>query len=157
MPFFGSKGLTLIELMIVVLIIATLAGIATPSYVRFIKAARNGDVVKEIRMIERNIELYKEFYGEYPETLDMIGDVPKDPWGNEYLYLKIEGTPDKGPDKVTPGDMRHDHGTVPVNNDYDLYSMGADGDTKKPFTAKQSKDDIVRANNGEYVGLVSNY
>ncbi len=46
---------------------------------------------------------------------------------------------------------------VPVNTDYDLYSMGKDGKSTSPFTAKASQDDIVRANNGGFLGLVSDY
>jgi general secretion pathway protein G len=55
------------------------------------------------------------------------------------------------------GQMRRDHFLVPVNTDFDLYSMGEDGRSQSPFTAKASQDDIVRANNGGYVGLVSEY
>jgi general secretion pathway protein G len=46
---------------------------------------------------------------------------------------------------------------VPVNSDYDLYSMGPDGDSKPPFTAKASRDDIVRASNGSWIGPVSEF
>ena len=46
---------------------------------------------------------------------------------------------------------------VPVNSDYDLYSMGKDKKSAAPFTAKASRDDVVRANNGGYVGLAINY
>ena len=46
---------------------------------------------------------------------------------------------------------------VPVNSDYDLYSMGRDGKSNAPFTAKMSRDDIVRANDGQFVGLASEY
>ena len=53
--------------------------------------------------------------------------------------------------------MRKDHNLVPVNSDFDLYSMGKDEATNSTFTAKVSEDDIVRANNGGYVGLVSEY
>jgi len=44
-----------------------------------------------------------------------------------------------------------------LNSDFDLYSMGADEATKKPLTPPVSWDDIVRANNGEYIGLGSKY
>jgi general secretion pathway protein G len=44
-----------------------------------------------------------------------------------------------------------------VNTDFDLYSKGKDGKSKIPFTAKASRDDIVRANNGRYIGPVSDY
>ena len=50
-----------------------------------------------------------------------------------------------------------DHQLHPINCDYDLYSVGKDGKSEAPLTAKVSQDDIIRANNGGYVGLVSNY
>jgi len=53
--------------------------------------------------------------------------------------------------------MRKDHNLVPVNSDFDLFSKGKDGQSKSPFTAKASRDDIVRANNGRYIGPVSGY
>jgi len=40
----------------------------------------------------------------------------------------------------------------PLNTDFDLYSMGSDGDSKGPLSAKASRDDIVRANNGDFIG-----
>lgn len=55
------------------------------------------------------------------------------------------------------GKVRKDHNLVPLNTDYDLYSMGEDGASVSPLTAKASRDDIVRANNGRYVGLASDY
>ena len=55
------------------------------------------------------------------------------------------------------GKPRKDHFLVPVNSDFNLYSMGADGQTQTPFTAARARDDIVRANDGGYVGLASDY
>ena len=46
---------------------------------------------------------------------------------------------------------------MPVNSDYDLYSMGQDRGSVPAFTAKASQDDIVRANDGAYVGLASEF
>ena len=46
---------------------------------------------------------------------------------------------------------------VPLNGDYDLYSMGADGETKKTLSAPASYDDVIRALNGGYIGLASNF
>jgi general secretion pathway protein G len=76
----------------------------------------------------------------------------KDPWGNAYHYLRINGGDAKG-----KGKMRKDHSMVPVNSDFDLYSMGPDGQSKPPFTAKASRDDIVRAGDGGYFGKASEY
>ena len=44
---------------------------------------------------------------------------------------------------------------VPVNEDYDLYSIGKDGKTNISFRVPYSYDDVVRAYEGQYVGLVS--
>jgi general secretion pathway protein G len=67
------------------------------------------------------------------------------------------GGGDDGEDGTAKAKMRKDHNLVPVNTDFDLYSMGKDGESRAPFTAKVSHDDIVRANNGQFIGLVSNY
>jgi len=53
--------------------------------------------------------------------------------------------------------VRKDHNLVPLNTDYDLYSMGPDGNSVGPLTAKASRDDIIRANNGSYIGPAANY
>jgi general secretion pathway protein G len=46
---------------------------------------------------------------------------------------------------------------VPINTDFDLYSMGPDGRSAPPLTASDSRDDIVRANNGRFVGIAADY
>lgn len=74
----------------------------------------------------------------------------RDPWGNPYRYTNIANTKSKGK-------LRKDKSLVPLNTDYDLYSMGADGASQPPLTAKASRDDIVRANNGDFVGLATDY
>ena len=53
--------------------------------------------------------------------------------------------------------VRKDHNLVPLNTDFDLYSMGPDGESASPLTAKASRDDIIRANNGSYIGTATNY
>jgi general secretion pathway protein G len=45
----------------------------------------------------------------------------------------------------------------PLNTDYDLCSMGPDGKTNAPLTAKASHDDIIRANDGQYIGVAANF
>lgn len=52
---------------------------------------------------------------------------------------------------------RKDRFLVPINSDYDLYSKGRDGESVAPLTAKQSHDDVVRANDGAFVGLAVNF
>jgi general secretion pathway protein G len=73
-----------------------------------------------------------------------------DPWGNPYQYLNhytMKGN----------GQARKDRFLKPLNSDYDLYSMGKDGQSSPPLQAKPSLDDVIRASNGSYVGLASNF
>jgi len=146
----GPNGFTLVELMVVVAIVATLAAIGMPSYLRYLNKVRINDVIIDIRMLERDIALYKELNGELPSNLESLGTGDHlDRWGNPYHYLRVID--------AHIGQLRKDRNLVPVNTDYDLYSMGADGESRGPFTAKASLDDIIRANDGEFVGLVSDY
>ncbi len=52
-----------------------------------------------------------------------------------------------------PQGARRDRFLVPINTYYDLYSVGKDGASVAPLTAGPSKDDIVRANDGGFIGL----
>jgi general secretion pathway protein G len=146
----------IIELVIVFAIIGTLAAIAIPAYAKYRYKAQLAMVITEIRILEKEIENYAAEHGEFPDSLaDINMDLIEDAWGNPYRYLKIDGEDLKSSGKDQQ--MRKDHFMVPVNSDYDLYSMGPDGRSKAPFTAKDSRDDIVRANDGKYVGLASEY
>ena len=85
--------------------------------------------------------------GKLPDSLQEVGITDLlDPWGNPYEYLDYEKA--QGP--VQP---RKDKFLKPINSTYDVYSKGKDGDSKIPLTAKASRDDIVRANDGAFIGL----
>lgn len=85
---------------------------------------------------------------EYPEQLP--DDLQKlDPWGNPYQYLRMQG--------ASNGQKRKDKSLVPINTDFDLYSMGPDGRSVGPLTAQQSRDDIVRAANGRFIGVAIDF
>ena len=97
------------------------------------------------------IQRYYSVYYRVPPDLSAIGwDTVLDPWGNPYRYLSFEGLKGKG-------QMRKDKNLVPINTQYDLYSMGADGQSVPPLTAKVSHDDVILANDGSYIGLASAY
>jgi general secretion pathway protein G len=149
----GSKGgFTLMEIMVSVAIVATLAAIAIPQYISYLDKARVARAIAEVKNIEKAVYNYFSDHDEFPDSLAQVGfGGYQDPWGHAYRYLRIDGG---GPGN---GHKRKDHSLVPVNSDFDLYSLGPDGASRAPFTAKASQDDIVRANNGGYVGLVSNY
>ena len=53
--------------------------------------------------------------------------------------------------------MRKDHKLNPINSDFDLYSMGKNGVSKTQISNKDSLDDVIRANNGGFVGRASDF
>jgi general secretion pathway protein G len=145
-----TKGFTLIELMIVVAIIGTLSAIAVPNMIGFINKAKVVKTVTELKTIESALMEHYNANKKFPQSLDEIGlGNLKDMWGNPYVYNPVEGS--------KKGKLRKNKYLVPVNTDFDLYSCGKDGKTVAPFTAKASRDDIVRANNGGFFGLVEDY
>lgn len=145
------SGFTLLELSVVIGIISTLSAIAIPSYQSYIEKARITKAIAEIRILDKEIFAYEMTNEELPNTLNDIGRGNlKDPWEHPYQYLNFENI-------SVAGKMRKDRFMVPLNTDYDLYSIGKDGVSKPPLTAKPSHDDIIRANNGSYVGKASDY
>ena len=147
----GQQGFTLIELMVVVAIIGTLAAIAVPNYLGYLETAKFSQVIADLKGVELAAFSFQAENGRFPATLVEAGlGNPVDPWGNPYVYYPLSNVP-KGLK------VRKDKSLHPVNTDFDLYSMGADGKSVAPFTAKASQDDIVRVNDGAYIGLVANY
>jgi len=172
-----KRGFTLIEIAIVIAIIGTLSAIAVPIYLKYRYEAKIVVAVTDIKMIEKQIALYVfDNEGQLPDSLDdlpTLNGPPKDPWGRPYRYLKIAGStpvpvdpgkptvlgkpaaavPPENPNAI--GGARKNMMDAPVNQDYDLYSVGKDGKTNFSFRAPVSWDDVVRAYEGRYVGLVS--
>jgi general secretion pathway protein G len=126
--FRNNRGFTLIEIMVVIVILALLAALVGPKIIGRSDDAKIADAKVQIRNIETALKLYKLDNSVFPATEQglqalvtkpTIGTIPKnykaegylenkqlpkDPWGNDYIYL-------------SPGE----HG------DYDLCSYGADG------------------------------
>jgi len=124
----NDRGFTLIELMVVVVILGILAMYVGPKIMGRPEQAKQVKAKIDIASLETALKLYKLDNGMYPGTEQGLqalvaqpetgvlpgkwckggyiekGKIPKDPWGNEYVYL-------------SPG----------VQGDLDIISYGADG------------------------------
>ena len=125
-----SRGFTLIELMVVIVILGILAGLVLPRFMGRTEEAKRTKARLQIENLEGALKLYKLDNGAYPSTeqgLEALvvkpstgvvpanwreggylekGKIPADPWGRPYVY-------------ICPG-IR--------NKDFGLKSLGADGE-----------------------------
>jgi general secretion pathway protein G len=149
----ASSGFTLIELMLVLGILTILAAIAIPTFRVYAERTETTEAIEGIRSLEKELELFRMEWKAYPSDLSALGlDDLADPWGNPYQFLNLS---DGGTGSA--GRARKDKFLVPINSTFDLYSMGPDGVSVPPLTANQSRDDIIRANDGGYVGVAADY
>ncbi len=126
---FKTRGFTLIEIMVVVVIIGILIGLVAPNILGRVDKARVTAAKTDIATLEQALEMYRLDNHAYPSTdqgLEALitkpsgepeaknwnlegylkkKQLPKDPWGNSYQY-------------VSPGQE---------GRPFDLYSFGADG------------------------------
>jgi general secretion pathway protein G len=140
-------GFTLVELLAVITILGTLAALAIPKVHDSVERAKVARAIGDIRAIATNIDSQDSL----PDDLSVFGPVRLDPWGNPYQYNKFD------PRRPIPMGARRDRFLVPINSTYDLFSMGRDGRSSAPLSAAASRDDIVRANDGGFIGLASKY
>jgi general secretion pathway protein G len=159
MPYGGAtisrsrnrQGFTIVEFIIVCAIMATLVAIGIPAYSGYIEKARIVKAIGDIEMLQTALTEYELRTKRFPDSLsDIDRENLRDPWGSPYQYLNLSDLNGKGA-------ARKDLFLVPLNSDYDLYSMGKDGASQGPLTAKVSRDDIIRANDGGYIGLAAHY
>ncbi|NND68149.1 MAG: type II secretion system major pseudopilin GspG [Halioglobus sp.] len=118
-----QSGLTLIEILVVLAIVAMLAGLVGPTVLNQLGGAKSKTARVQIKELEQALEMYKLDVGRYPsaaEGLDALvsrsgnadgwngpylkSGVPLDPWKNEYRYS-------------IPG----------ARAEIDIYSLGQDG------------------------------
>jgi general secretion pathway protein G len=147
------KGFSLFDMMVTVVIASMLATLAIPAYDRAVSRAHVAKAVGDISSLSLAIEKFRlGNQDRMPASLDELGmEIPLDPWGRPYAYLNIRAA---GSGK---GALRKDGKLNPLNSDFDLYSVGKDGESSGPLNAQASRDDIVRANDGAFIGLAESY
>jgi general secretion pathway protein G len=85
---FGSKGFTLLELMIVVSIIGILATIAAPTYQMSVVKAKEAVLRQDLFTLRDVLDQHRADQGKYPSSLqELVGAgylraIPKDPFTN---------------------------------------------------------------------------
>ena len=124
LPRARAQGMTLIEILVVLVLIGVVMGIVGGNFIGQGESAKRKAAKIEIEQIGQTLDLFKLEVGRYPTSQEGLqalisapaglnnwngpywkkGTVPKDPWGNEYKY-------------TAPGQ----HGS------YDIVSLGADG------------------------------
>jgi general secretion pathway protein G len=124
-----KKGFTFIELMVVIVILGLLAMVVFPSYLRRVDDAKITAAKVQIKSLESGLKMFYLDNGFYPSTEQGLKaliekpttgripekwreggyldkpSIPKDPWGNDYIYL-------------SPGRN---------GEDYEIISYGRDG------------------------------
>jgi general secretion pathway protein G len=153
------RGFTLIEMAIVMIIVAILAAIAIPSYRGYLEKNKEATAISDIQMITAKLKaIMMEDPTKLPDTLAQINfgnTLPvNDPWGHPYMYFPIYGHLG---DHSYMNNARKDHSFHPINSDFDLGSMGPDGQSNKNLQNVYSRDDIIRANDGAFIGKASTY
>ncbi len=138
------------ELMAALLVVGVLVALAVPAWNEHRNKALARHAAKDIAMMSAVIDAYWQDHRAFPDSLadvQMGGRV--DPWGRAYVYYNVEA---RG-----RGRARKDRALNPINTDFDLYSPGADGETHGQVSHRRSADDIIRANNGRFVGLGADF
>jgi len=147
----AQRGFTLIELLIVSAIMVILVVLGVGRYNDHKEEVRVQQAVADILAMSALLSQYTTDNHAPPDSLaDVRLQGRIDPWGQPYVYTNLTLP-------SSTGAARKDKNLNPINSDFDLYSKGKDQDSKPPLSAVVSRDDIVRARDGRFVGVAKDF
>ncbi len=146
-----NAAFTFVEVVITLALLGLLTTLVAPAARSVIVERTEDRAILDLRIIDSEIQRYLSANGYLPESLaDLNISNLLDPWGNPYVYLSRN-------DRGWRGKARKDRFLVPLNQDYDLYSSGPDGESRTPLANPKSHDDIIRAADGSYFGRADEF
>jgi general secretion pathway protein G len=146
-----SRGFSILEMAIVLAIAGVLMAITVPRLQAYIDRNRVAQGIVEIAEMSTKIRQYEVAKAALPDTLADVGYGGRlDPWSQPYEYVNLRTAP-------ASVKARKDKNLKPLNSDYDLYSIGPDGLTAASLTNAKSRDDIIRARDGAFIGLAQDF
>ena len=97
----ARRGMTLVEIMVVLVILGLIAGAVVVAVVPRMEEAKQDTAKLDMQAIQSALKLYYTKKGNYPDTATGLKVLVEgqylekitDPWGNEYIYLNEGGRP----------------------------------------------------------------
>ena len=134
----SDRGFTLIELLIVMIIIGLLSALVGPKMFSKVGKSRIQAVKAQISLFETALDTYRLDNYNYPQNLEaLVRDpglegtwdgpylkkIPKDPWGNRYIY-KYEGGNNFVIFSAGQDGMEGTEDDIPTEGEEDTYEPG---------------------------------
>jgi len=98
----APRGMTLIEIMVVLVILGLIASAVVIAVFPQLQRARIDRTTLDIGNLDSALKLYNARKGKFPDTttglkalvdMEIIDKMPKDAWGNDYVYTLESGKP----------------------------------------------------------------
>jgi general secretion pathway protein G len=106
-----ARGMTLIEIMVVLVILGLIAGSIGFAVFNSLKEAQIRTAKLDLQGVSNAVDLYHVETGNWPDSLQQlvpkfVKELRKDPWGSEYAFVRSGDNYDVysyGPDKAQGG------------------------------------------------------